>query len=155
MITGKDRYGLTKFFCIRGSSDVESLHQLINRQLQPWCASLEYMDSVLAIFRHHYNVRASERYRKDFPKTGHYAHYHFDHINDVTGRMFSEPVLEWWSIPAIRPITDETFGFAPCVPLNQQDNVTPADVQNYPQPYKFLALRTKNKVCYLWWISPS
>ncbi|KAI9348601.1 hypothetical protein BDR26DRAFT_1000006 [Obelidium mucronatum] len=94
-IIGKDKYGLTIYLCLRGSSALESFHQTGNQTLQP-----------------------CERYRPRFPKTGHYNHFLFDYINDVAQRLYGEPILSWWSIPAVRTITSESFGVAPCVPVD-------------------------------------
>ncbi|KAI9329533.1 hypothetical protein BDR26DRAFT_1001311 [Obelidium mucronatum] len=74
---------------------------------------------------------------------GHYDHFLFDYINDVAQRLYGEPILSWWSIPAVRTITSESFGVAPCVPVNQQDIFEENAVKAYPSLHRFVAVCQK------------
>lgn len=44
-----DSNNLPVYRCIRGTSDVESFHQLIEMRFQPWNASPEFADAVLSV----------------------------------------------------------------------------------------------------------
>jgi hypothetical protein len=96
LISGWDKYGLTLYRCTRGTSDLESFHQTLEMKFQPWNAGPQFADALLALFRHRYNIRASEKYRPNFPRIGHYDHHLIDEVQEITLRLFGRPVHQWW-----------------------------------------------------------
>ena len=60
--------------------------------------------------------------------------------------LFNEPVLEYWcQLPPVRPVTRETFGFVPCVDENEQVDVKPEQVRDYPFPNHSYAIVKKKQ----------
>jgi hypothetical protein len=55
-LKGKDTNGLQLYRCIRGTSDVESFHQLLEMRFQPWNAGPRYSNNVTALLRHRFNI---------------------------------------------------------------------------------------------------
>jgi hypothetical protein len=103
------------FRSIRGTSDVESFHQLLEMRFQPWNAGPRFSNNVLAVIRHRFNIRRSEENRVGFPKIGHYEHYLLDRIQTNTAALFGKGVLRWWIPTLLYNVSPETFGIVPCV----------------------------------------
>ncbi|ORY29256.1 hypothetical protein BCR33DRAFT_772567 [Rhizoclosmatium globosum] len=146
---GDDKDGLPLYATFRGTSDVESFHQLLEQIFSSMNCSPEFMDAVLSQIRHVFNIRASERNRPGFPKIGHYEHYMIDAINEITFRIYGKPIHKWWTVTSLFRPTSETFGIIPHLPEEEWEPVTEKDVESYPRTYRFLALRTKCLIPYL------
>ncbi|KAJ3004701.1 UNVERIFIED_CONTAM: hypothetical protein HDU68_004936 [Siphonaria sp. JEL0065] len=146
---GKDKDGLPLYATYRGTSDIESLHQLLEQIFSSMNCSSEFMDAAISQIRHVFNIRASERHRPGFPKIGHYEHYLIDHINEITHRIYGKPVHKWWTVTSLFRATSETFGVVPLLPEEDWDVVSDEAVKNYPLSYRFLAKRTRSLVPYL------
>ena len=108
-----------------------------------------YVDAALAIIRHTFNIRASERNRKSFPRLGHYDHHIIDRINDISLKINGQPLYKWWSHLTHVPATSCTYGITPCVPEDQYENVTEDIIKNYPPIYKTIARKTKTIIPYM------
>ena len=87
---GVDADGLDLYKSYRGTSIVESFHQKVDMNFQPWCAGPEFADAALAILRHRHNVR--ERHRPNFLKLGHYDHFLVDEIQATSLRLTGNPI---------------------------------------------------------------
>jgi hypothetical protein len=63
-----DRDGLWLFRCFRGTNLAESMHQTLTMSFGHTRAGPRYSDNLLALVRHRFNWRASERNRPHFPQ---------------------------------------------------------------------------------------
>lgn len=176
--TGMDSNGLKTYRCIRGTSDVEgAVHQkitsiyliLIIELIQPWNAGPRYFDAILAIYRHRYNIRASQRHRPNFPTLGHYNHFIIDMIQvsflfdskETSAFVFGRTYLPypWWPNTMMKLKSTEQFGVVPFLPLHLQEIVTDDEINEYTASIKyihsplilirFLAKRTRSVIPYL------
>jgi hypothetical protein len=156
---GKDELGLTLYRCIRGTSDVESFHQKLEMNFAPWNAGPEYADNNLALKRHRFNIRASQRNRKGFPAVGHYNHYLLDETYHFIRLLYGDlnTAKNWWDPVTIDPFgrnpTEsffiEDFGILPSIPVDKQVAVLDKDVADYPSSVRYLAIKTKTLIPYL------
>jgi hypothetical protein len=90
----KDKYGLTLFRYLRGTSSLEgSVHQKVKDLLSGYNCGPEYACAALSVFRNRYNIRMSEQNRPDFPHIGHYEHYYIDLINSLTEKIYKKKVI--------------------------------------------------------------
>lgn len=67
-----DRDGLPLYRSIRGTSNLESIHQYLTTSFGHTMAGPWYSDSLLAILRHFLNWRMSRKNRPNFPNLMHY-----------------------------------------------------------------------------------
>lgn len=63
-----DRDGLWLYRCFRGTNLAESMHQVLTMSFGHTRAGPRYSDNLLALVRHRFNWRASERNRPHFPQ---------------------------------------------------------------------------------------
>lgn len=145
--------GLPVYRCARGTSDVEgAVHSKLIKKLTMWNAGPRLGDALLAILRDRFNIRASERFRDNFMKTGHYAHWLYDDLRDLTQRLYGEPSFTWWPATTTSPNPDEVFGIVPCFPPDHPDyeeNVCMDIVATYTPSIRFLAIRTHATIPFL------
>ncbi|KAJ3279461.1 hypothetical protein HDU76_009500, partial [Blyttiomyces sp. JEL0837] len=106
-----------------------------------WNSGIIATDCSIAIIRHRTNIRASERNRPNFPKTGHYDHYLFDEIQAFLVRL-GLPLLDWWPQAAYTEVNNETFGVAPTFPPYQHESLLEANLLKLPSGYRYIARKT-------------
>jgi hypothetical protein len=156
MPISKDSLGLIEYRCIRGTSDVESLHQKLEMNFAPWNAGPEYADNNLAVKRHRFNIRASERYRKGFPKVGHYDHYILDETYRYMKTIFEKLncIHDWWDPESFNLLDGpskcfrftESFGILPAIEKSKQVAVSQEMVADYPSSVGFLAIKMNTMI---------
>ncbi|KAJ3315063.1 hypothetical protein HDU76_002283, partial [Blyttiomyces sp. JEL0837] len=146
---GVDKDGLNLYSSCRGTGDDESYHRLLEVVISCFNAGPFYICALLAYLRHCSNIGASERYRQNFPKIGHFDHFLIDQINEITLRIYGFRIHRWWPHSSLCLATSETFGITPCVPRDQYENFASDDIKDYPTVYKAIAQKTKVKVPYL------
>ena len=78
-----DKDGLALYRSIRGTSNLESLHQYLTISFGHTVAGPWYSDSLLAVVRHFYNWRMSRKNRPKFPPLMHYDGMLVDRINNM------------------------------------------------------------------------
>ncbi|ORY48047.1 hypothetical protein BCR33DRAFT_57531 [Rhizoclosmatium globosum] len=146
---GEDKNGLPLYATFRGTSDVESLHQLLEQIFSSMNCSIEFMDAAISQVRHVFNIRASERHRPGFPTLGHYEHLLIDQINEITQRIYGKPIHKWWTVRSFFSTSTESFGVVPFLPESDWECVSEDAVKSYPRNYRYIAQRTKCLVPYL------
>lgn len=92
----KDRDGLQLYRSIRGTSNLESLHQYLTTSFDHTTAGPWYSDMVLAIVRHHYNWRMSRKNRPGFPPLSHYNGLLIDRVNNLYESIYGYPKYPQW-----------------------------------------------------------
>lgn len=155
----KDSDGLQLYRSLRGTSNLESLHQYLTTSHGHTVAGPRYSDLLGVILRHHYNWRMSMKNRPGFPKLMHYHGRMIDRINGYYERIYGHPKYREWeafneNIPecsayGILPVNNE---LTPPFPTTAKDlelikkNPTLqyiAERQNTPLPY--LPIRSTNE----------
>jgi hypothetical protein len=92
----KDKYGLQLYRSIRGTSLLESLHQMLARSFGHTYAGAWYSDSLLTLILHYSNWRASIRNRPGFPKLRHYDGQAIDKVNEYYEKCFGRLKYPTW-----------------------------------------------------------
>ena len=122
---GKDRDGLQLFHCVRGTNDLEgAAHRSLSMNFLSSNGGIRHSDGILRLMRHRHNIRASEKYRKDFPKLGFYDHYIIDEIFSIREDLGRPPLFKWWPSapilsddgsldPGASVLKQERFGIVP------------------------------------------
>jgi hypothetical protein len=142
----EDSNGLTIYRCLRGTSTLEEFHQKLMLKVQSWNASPEHVNDVLYNFRHRYNVRASERNRKNFPQLGHFDHHLIDYIQSIGRTIYGENIYSWWGQFQGQEVIEESFGVIPCVSPAEYEDITDADLNDHDRPMKFMARAMKTVI---------
>ena len=91
-----DKDGLTLYRSIRGTSNLESLHQYLTTSFGHTVAGPWYSDVLLAIVRHFYNWRMSIKNRPNFPTLMHYNGLMIDRINNLYELIFGHTKHRDW-----------------------------------------------------------
>lgn len=76
-----DQDGLPLYRSLRGTSNLESLHQYLTTSFGHTMSGPWYSDSLLTVLRHFFNWRMSRKNRPNFPKINHYDGILLDRIN--------------------------------------------------------------------------
>lgn len=76
-----DKDGLILYRSLRGTSNLESLHQYLTTSFGHTAAGPLYSDCLLTLVRHYYNWRMSLKNRPGFPQLIHYDGIMIDRIN--------------------------------------------------------------------------
>lgn len=107
-INGKimiDKDGLTLYRSLRGTSNLESLHQYLTTSFGHTTSGPWYSDALLTILRHQYNWRMSLRNRPHFPKCKHYHELLIDRINEIYEQIYGHPKhINWISSDEALPL---------------------------------------------------
>ena len=77
-----DQDGLMLYRSLRGTSNLESLHQYLTTSFGHTVSGPWYSDTLLTIVRHMYNWRMSRKNRPGFPPVMHYDGLLIDQINN-------------------------------------------------------------------------
>lgn len=107
--------GLTLYRSVRGTSNLESLHQYLTTSFGHTIAGPYYSDCLLAIVRHHYNWRMSRKNRPGFPPLSHYKGLLIDRINELYERIYGYKKYADW------------VDFNDCLPLKPTYGIVPVD----------------------------
>lgn len=91
-----DKKGLQLYRSIRGTSMVESFHELLTRCFGHTQAGAYYSDCLLTLVRHTHNWRASMKNRPGFPQLRHYDGEAIDIVNDMYEFCFGEVKYPNW-----------------------------------------------------------
>ena len=91
-----DQKGLQLYRSIRGTSLVESFHELLTRSFGHTQAGPYYSDCLLTLVRHTHNWRASMRNRPGFPQLHHYDGEAIDIVNDLHEFCFAQVKYPNW-----------------------------------------------------------
>ena len=88
--------GLYLYRSLRGTSNLESLHQYLTTSFGHTVAGPWYSDILLTIVRHQYNWRMSRKNRPNFPQLMHYEGGLLDRINTLYEALFGYPKHRYW-----------------------------------------------------------
>lgn len=92
-----DKDGLTLYRSIRGTSNLESLHQYLTTSFGHTIAGPWYSNVLLRVVRHFYNWRMSLKNRPHFPNLTHYNGLLIDRINTLYELIFGYSKYRDWS----------------------------------------------------------
>lgn len=92
-----DEDGLQLYRSVRGTSNLESLHQYLTTSFGHTVAGPYYSDCLLTILRHFYNWRMSRKNRPGFPRLHHYNGLLIDRINSLYELIYGYPKYRNWS----------------------------------------------------------
>ncbi|EJK48190.1 hypothetical protein THAOC_33036 [Thalassiosira oceanica] len=79
----KNKYGMDKIECCRGTPRVEAFHKNLEVSFGGWPVGVAMASVLLAERRHRHNHRTSERRRDDFPKIGHFDTWKVDSLQSL------------------------------------------------------------------------
>ena len=108
-----DRDGLTLYRSIRGTSNLESLHQYLTTSFGHTIAGPWYSDILLTIVRHFYNWRMSMKNRPNFSNLTHYNGLLIDRINNLYELIYGHTKNRDWSTYNENLPSQLTFGIVP------------------------------------------
>ena len=91
-----DDDGLVLYRSLRGTSNLESLHQYLTTSFGHTVAGPWYSDMLLCVVRHHYNWRMSRKNRPFFPQLMHYEGTLIDRINALYELLYGYPKYRHW-----------------------------------------------------------
>ena len=92
-----DKDDLVLYRSIRGTSNLESLHQYLTTSFGHTVAGPWYSDILLTVVRHFYNWRMSMKNRPNFPSVMHYDSLLIDRINNLYENIFGHRKHQEWS----------------------------------------------------------
>lgn len=92
-----DKDGLTLYRSLRGTSNLESLHQYLTTSFGHTTSGPWYSDCLLTIVRHMNNWRMSLKNRPHFPKVRHYNGLLLDRINHLYEQIYGYAKHKHWS----------------------------------------------------------
>ena len=152
-----DRDGLILYRSLRGTSNLESLHQYLTTTFGHSIAGPKYSDVLLTVVRHHYNWRMSRKNRPEFPQIMHYEGGLIDRINIMYEALFGyTKYRNWETFNESLPISS-SFGIVPVdnnysslLQENEQDSIILSKSLNYLKARQsssapFLPIRGKNE----------
>lgn len=93
-----DQDGLQLYRSLRGTSNLESLHQYLTTSFGHTMSGPRYSDNLLAILRHYFNWRMSLKNRPNFPQLLHYDGRLIDRANYLYEVLFGYPKYRHWSV---------------------------------------------------------
>lgn len=112
-----DKDGLQLYRSLRGTSNLESLHQYLTTSFGHTYAGPMYCDTLLLILRHMYNWRMSKKNRPFFPNVNHYDGLLIDRINNLYELIYGFPKYRnWMSFNDNLPTEESPFGIVPITP---------------------------------------
>ena len=147
-----DMDGLQLYRSLRGTSNLESLHQYFTTSFGHTNSGPRYSDMLLMVIRHQYNWRASLHNRPYFPPLSHYNGLLIDRINELYEEIYGHPKYKHWisfneSLPGESP-----YGIVPVDSfISESVHADPSDIQNlkYKDTLKYLAKRQKSDLPFL------
>lgn len=107
---------------------------------------------MLTLLRDRHNTRASLKHRRNFPNYGHYEHYYFDFIKDLTRLIYGRDTFRWHIETTGNPNPDESFGIVPCISTKHPhyiSTVSAEDISDYTSSMKYLAKRMRTIIPHL------
>lgn len=147
-----DKDGLVLYRSLRGTSNLESMHQYLTTSFGHTVASPYYSDCLLTILRHMLNWRMSRKNRPGFPKLSHYNGLLIDRINSLYELIFGHAKYSEWSSFNENLPTSMAFGIiAVNERFTQSVSATEADKElvSQNQTLKYIAERQGTPVPFL------
>lgn len=105
-----DEDGLVLYRSLRGTSNLESLHQYLTTSFGHTIAGPYYCDSLLTVLRHMYNWRMSKKNRPGFPNLMHYNGLMIDQINRSYETIYGVSKYREWSTYNENLTTESPYG---------------------------------------------
>ena len=154
-----DKDGLALYRSLRGTSNLESLHQYLTTTFGHSIAGPMYSDVLLTVVRHHYNWRMSRKNRPGFPQVMHYEGELIDRINTMYEALFGyTKYRNWETFNESLPLSS-SYGivavdsiYSSLLQQNEQDStiLSKNSSLNYlkarqSSPVPFLPIRGKNE----------
>jgi hypothetical protein len=115
-----DKDDLPLYRCIRGTNKTEGLHQKLVMFFGHTRAGPRYSDSLLALVRHVYSWRASEKNRPDFPQVKHYDGQSLDTMNELYEKIYGYPKYPCWLHVNDVKLKDSPYGIVPLCTRQQE-----------------------------------
>lgn len=147
-----DNDGLPLYRSIRGTSNLESLHQYLMTSFGHTMAGPRYTDVLMMVLRHFYNWRSSRRNRPGFPPLNHYDGRLIDRINNLYEIIYGYPKYrEWESFNEHLPL-EKAFGVVEIDPeLTSNIKFTDEDksLVDISKSLKYLANRQNSPIPFL------
>ena len=147
-----DDDGLMLYRSLRGTSNLESLHQYLTTSFGHTIAGPWYSDCLLSVVRHNYNWRMSRKNRPYFPQIMHYEGEMIDRINTLYESLYGySKYRDWKSFNECLPLVsaygivgvDSTHSAL----LQSQNNES--DLFSSNKMLKYLSTRQKSIVPFL------
>ena len=139
-----DKDGLALYRSLRGTSNLESLHQYLTTSFGHTKAGPWYSDLLLTVLRHFYNWRVSQKNRPNFPNLNHYDGLLIDCINNLYEQIYGfRKHRGWVSFNEILPL-QSTYGIVPVdTVLTASLNVNDKDIDTVAKnaTLKYLSVR--------------
>jgi hypothetical protein len=104
-----DKHGVPLLHCSRGTNVTEGFHKQFVSLFGTWNIGIEMSDYVLALRRHRYNQRVSEKRRLNFPKLGFYDTWLVEKAQIMIEGNHGELIFPDWSYTSAFSDTPETF----------------------------------------------
>lgn len=154
-----DKDGLTLYRSIRGTSNLESLHQYLTTSFGHTTSGPWYSDCLLTIIRHMYNWRMSIKNRPGFPKIRHYNGLLLDRINHLYEQIYGYTKHKNWSEFNENLPTESAYGIVPIqkeltssltysnedVEVLSENDMLSYLAQRQEAPFPFLPIRSVNE----------
>lgn len=115
-----DKDNLPLYRCIRGTNKTEGLHQKLVMFFGHTRAGPRYSDSLLALVRHVYSWRASEKNRPGFPQVKHYDGRSLDTINELYEKIYGYPKYTCWLHINDVKLKESPYGIVPLCTRRQE-----------------------------------
>lgn len=145
-----DSDGLPLYRSLRGTSNLESIHQYLTTSFGHTMSGPWYSDTLLAMVWHFLNWRMSMKNRPNFPRIMQYNGLLIDRTNALYELVFHHPKYRHWDNFNDNLPTDSPFGIVP-VPNKKAIKFTDED-EAYLSNNKmltYLAHRQKSKIPFL------
>lgn len=154
-----DRDGLQLYRSLRGTSNLESLHQYLTTSFGHTMAGPWYCDSLLAVIRHFYNWRMSRKNRPHFPPLMHYDSALIDRVNNLYESVFGHRKYRHWEDFNANLPVEPAYGIVPVNPKYSASlTYTESDLEQIKKnktllyladkqqsPFPFLPVRGENE----------
>lgn len=130
----RDKDGLPLYRSLRGTSNLESLHQYLTTSFGHTMAGPLYSDSLLCVLRHNYNWRMSRKNRQHFPQLMHYDGLLIDRINRLYEGIYGYKKYVSWEAFNDNIATKSVFGIVEVdKDLTSSMNVSDDDIKQIKQ----------------------
>lgn len=147
-----DRDGLWLFRSFRGTNLLESMHQTLTISIGHTRAGPRYSDNLLALVRHRFSWRASERNRPNFPQVRHYQSWSIDTMNELYEELFGHPkYTQWVPYNDIAASLMPSFGIVPLTASRSSVDDQPVSIDpevKLTDSLRYLAMRQGTGIPY-------
>lgn len=134
--------GLPIYRSNRGTEVVESLNRVLRDNFQSFTAGPRISNNYLLLLMYTQTILASQKYRRKFPNSGHFAHHLFNSISILQKRIFGrtlqsgcwEPMENYASFGV-----KEYFGIGPIIsPVLNRRQVTESERKKVPASLQYV-----------------